>query len=122
MFNRSARAMKIATALAVLSATAYAGNAHESVVSGEAKALSGAKPDDSAPLAIGTIQRLDIEYGQVTIAHGPLPGLGMGRMTMSFLIRDPVMFKSIKTGQRVRFAAALVDGLYTVTRIEAASP
>jgi len=40
-------------------------------------------------------------------------------MTTAFLVRDPAMLKSIKTGQSVRFAAERVGGLYTVTHVEA---
>jgi len=58
MFNPTARSMNAAIVLAVVSAAAYADNAHERAVSANGKALFGHThaPD---PLAAGIIQRLE---------------------------------------------------------------
>lgn len=106
--------------LAMLSVAAYAHTAQERAVSPQSKKLLG-PPPAAEPLTVGTIRRLEAKSGQVTIAHGPLPSLGMGTMTTAFLMRDPGMFKSIRAGQTVRFAAERVGGLYTVTQVEATS-
>ena len=68
----------------------------------------------------GKIRKLDPSAGKITIAHGPLENLGMPAMTMAFAVKDKVMFKGVKVGDKVNFVAADVDGMLSVTRLELA--
>lgn len=70
--------------------------------------------------AAGASRRLEARSGQVTIAHGLLPGPGLGTMTTAFRVRDPAMLQSIAAGQRVRFASERAGGLHSLIRLEAA--
>lgn len=83
-----------------------------------------AAPALAAPEAVaptdGVIRRLDRVSGAVTITHGELPNLNMGPMTMSFKARTPALLKPFKEGDKIRFRAADVKGVLTVTSIEAA--
>ena len=75
---------------------------------------------EPANLTAGEVRKIDRAQGKVTLAHEPIESLGMPRMTMVFRVPDPAMLDQVKPGDRVRFAAAKVDGKYTVTRWEIA--
>ena len=68
--------------------------------------------------AEGTIRKVDKAAAKLTIAHGPLDGLGMPAMTMAFRVKDVAMLDAVKTGDKVRFVVANVDGSLTVMSIE----
>lgn len=70
------------------------------------------------PMVSGTIEKLDIEQGKLTIKHGKIPNLNMDEMTMIFRAQDPAMLKAVKPGDRIRFSADRVNGQITVTKIE----
>lgn len=68
----------------------------------------------------GEVRKIDKEQGKVTLKHGPIENLGMPSMTMVFKVSDPKMLDTIKAGDKVKFAAANINGAPTVTAIEAA--
>ncbi len=68
--------------------------------------------------ADGEIRRVDKEAKKLTINHGPIPDLNMDSMTMVFRVKDPAMLDQVKTGDRIRFQADKIGGIYTVTKIE----
>ena len=104
--------------LITLLATAGAGTAfahHE----------AGGKPSGQAPVAgqktgkgIGLIQQIDRDKGVVTIKHGPLQGLNMPGMTMSFLVKDKAMLSSLQPAQKVEFELTYDGKQYLITRIK----
>ena len=73
-----------------------------------------------APLAEGTVKKIDKSAGKLTIVHGPLETLGMPAMTMVFRAADAAMLDQVKVGDKIRFAAESVGGALTVTALEAA--
>jgi Cu/Ag efflux protein CusF len=70
------------------------------------------------PLVDAQVKRVDVEKGLIVLNHGDIPNLGMTAMTMGFDVADKTMLKGIKTGQKVRFQAEMVDGKATVTQLE----
>jgi Cu(I)/Ag(I) efflux system protein CusF len=65
----------------------------------------------------GQVTKVDQGAGKITIKHGPIRKLGMDEgMTMVFRAGDPAMLKSVKAGDKIRFAPDLVDGQFTVTK------
>lgn len=76
-------------------------------------------PSD-APLVEGEVRRVDREQGKVTLRHGPIPNLEMDGMSMVFRVADPKMLDALKTGDKVRFTADKVQGVFTVTSIQPA--
>jgi Cu(I)/Ag(I) efflux system periplasmic protein CusF len=79
-----------------------------------------AKP--TAPTAAwteGVVRTIHKQEGQMTIAHGPLVNLGMGKMTMTFRVKTPTLFEGIKEGSKIRFVAENVNGELTVVALEA---
>lgn len=74
----------------------------------------------AAPMADGEVRKVDKAQGKVTLKHGPIANLDMPGMTMVFKVADPKLLDTIKQGDKVKFAAATVEGAYTVTAIEVA--
>ena len=68
----------------------------------------------------GEVRKVDKEAGKVTLRHGPIAHLDMRAMSMVFRVADPKMLDQVKEGDKVRFIAEKVNGLYTVTQIDVA--
>ena len=67
----------------------------------------------------GEVRKINKETGKITIKHGPLANLDMPGMTMVFRVQDPAMLDQVKEGDKIRFIADKIDGVFTVTKIEA---
>jgi Cu/Ag efflux protein CusF len=87
---------------------------------GAATAAEHVHPAQEAAMAEGEIRRVDRESRKLTIRHGPLVKLDMPPMTMVFAVKDPALLEQVKPGDKVRFEAEKIGGVYTVTRMEAA--
>lgn len=66
------------------------------------------------------VRRVDLAAGTVTLRHGAIKNLDMPPMTMVFKVPEPSLLSSLKPGDRVRFHAELIQGVYTVLKIEPA--
>lgn len=66
----------------------------------------------------GLVQQIDREKGVVTIKHGPLQGLNMPGMTMSFLVKDKAMLSSLQPLQKVDFELTYDGRHYLITNIK----
>ena len=66
----------------------------------------------------GLIQQIDREKGVVTIKHGPLQGLNMPGMTMSFLVKDKSMLANLQPLQKVDFELTYDGRTYMITKIK----
>ena len=66
---------------------------------------------------IGLIQRIDQERGTVTIKHGPIQGLNMSAMTMSFPVKDEAMLAKLQPLQKVEFELSFDGKDYLITKI-----
>ena len=51
----------------------------------------------------GTVEKVDLAQGKITLNHGPIKNLEMDAMTMVFRAQDPAMLKSVKQGDKVQF-------------------
>ena len=76
----------------------------------------------AAPLSEGEVRKIDKAAGKLTIKHGPLDNLGMPAMTMVFRVKDAATLDQVKPGDRIRFLAEKVDGVFTVTKLEVVTP
>ncbi|WP_436544662.1 copper-binding protein [Janthinobacterium sp. ZB1P44] len=74
-----------------------------------------------AAMSEGEIKKVDKHAGKLTIMHGELKNLGMPGMTMLFKVKEPSMLDKVKKGDKVRFVAEKIGGVFTVTSIEAIS-
>ncbi len=66
----------------------------------------------------GVIQQINREKGVVTIKHGPLQGIIIPAMTMSFLVKDKAMLSNLQPLQKVDFELAREKGIYVITNIK----
>ena len=64
----------------------------------------------------------DAEAKKLTIRHGPIQNLDMPAMTMVFKVQSPEMLKSVKVGDAVKFRVEKINGVFTVTAINKATP
>ncbi|MFC4171578.1 copper-binding protein [Microvirga sp. GCM10011540] len=71
----------------------------------------------SLPSVSGTVEKVDMGAGKITIDHGPIPNLNMDAMTMVFRAQDPAVLKGVKAGDRIRFQADRVNGQISVVSI-----
>ena len=78
---------------------------------------TSATSERAVSLTGGEIKKVDMDAGRVTIKHGPLENLGMPGMTMVFGVTDVSVLQSLKTGDKVKFAAGKVDGRIVVTEL-----
>ena len=68
----------------------------------------------------GEIRKVDKDAAKLTIRHGEIKRLAMAPMTMVFRVHDSAILEKVKVGDKVQFAADKVDGMLTVTAIDAA--
>ena len=73
-----------------------------------------------AELSEGEITRWDPRTLRLTLKHGEIKNLEMPPMTMVFRVADASVVGDLKPGDKVRFRAEQVSGVYHVQRIEKA--
>jgi Cu/Ag efflux protein CusF len=105
----------VAIAGLALSAQGMAADEHEGH-GGHGAMHSQASAETS--LTEGLVKKVDKAAGKLTLSHGPLSN-GMPGMTMAFPVKNPAWLDQVKVGDRIRFRAAEVKGVLTVTAIEA---
>jgi len=69
--------------------------------------------------AVGVVEDVRADLGQVMIDHEEIPGL-MPAMTMNFDVADPALLQGVEPGQRVRFRLSFENRIYRVVAIERA--
>ena len=72
----------------------------------------------SPPATDGEVRKVDKSAGKLTIRHGELRNLEMPAMTMVFTAKDPGMLDGLKEGDKIKFTADKLNGVYTVTALE----
>lgn len=97
-FSNTLRKLGVMTAIAFLSASAWAQTATD--------------------LTDGEIRKVDKSASKITIKHGDIKNLGMPPMTMVFQVRDAALLDKVKAGDAVRFHAESQAGAYIVTHID----
>lgn len=68
----------------------------------------------------GVVRKIDAANGKITLKHGPIVNLDMPGMTMVFRVQPPELLSRIKVGDKVKFHAEDLSGVFTVTAIEVA--
>ncbi|MFO1271241.1 MAG: copper-binding protein [Rubrivivax sp.] len=68
-------------------------------------------------LVDGEVTKVDKPAARVTIRHGGIKNLDMPPMAMAFKAADPKQLEGLAAGDKVRFAAERVNGVYTVTTL-----
>jgi Cu(I)/Ag(I) efflux system protein CusF len=106
--------------LITLLAAVGAGSAFAQHESGGQQVAQAQAPAASQKTGKGTglIQQIDQEKGAITIKHGPLQGLDMPAMTMSFLVKDKAMLSNLQPLQKVDFELTYDGRNYMITKIK----
>ncbi len=94
----------LATALSIAWLPTQASTIHaNSVTNGE---LSSWHSVDAEHMwTSGTVVRVSVERGKVTIEHGPIMHLEMMAMTMPFTVSDPALLEGLAAGDKIEFIA-----------------
>ncbi|MDD2714016.1 MAG: copper-binding protein, partial [Simplicispira sp.] len=74
----------------------------------------------ASELSEGEITRWDPGTLKLTLRHGEIKPLGMPPMTMVFRIPDAGMVGTLKPGDKVLFAVKRINGVFHITRLQAA--
>jgi Cu/Ag efflux protein CusF len=116
--NRKEQVVK-AFLFIVLFAVAGAGIAHAQYESSGRQLAQAQATASNQKVGTGTglIQRIDPERGTVTIKHGPIQGLNMSAMTMSFPVKDKAMLAKLQPLQKVDFELSFDGRDYLITKI-----
>lgn len=75
------------------------------------------KAAEQTATATGTVKKVNMDKGTVTIAHGPVESLGWPSMTMGFKAK-PDQLKMLKAGDQIEFGFSSKGMNSTITRIE----
>lgn len=75
------------------------------------------KPGAKTGSGVGMVKAIDAHAGTVTIAHGPIPGVGWPAMTMTFKAAPPVL-KDLAPGRKIAFEVAVTASAAVVTRVK----
>lgn len=67
----------------------------------------------------GEVRKVDKAQGKLTLRHGPIANLQMPAMSMVFRAADPALLAAVREGDKVRFVADQVNGVFMVRAIEA---
>ena len=113
-------ALLLLPALLAVQPTVWAQHTHDHGTA-QAPAQTSTTPAAVAerPWAEAELRRIDAAAGKVTLKHGEIRNLDMPPMTMVFTLRDKALLGTLKAGDRVRFQADQINGVYTVMALEA---
>ena len=75
------------------------------------------KPAAKTGSGIGMVKSVDTRAGTMTIAHGPIPGVGWPAMTMTFKVA-PAVLKGLAPGKKIAFDLSVTDRAAVVTRVK----
>ena len=81
-------------------------------------AVTGSSAAFATEYTKGTVKKVDMKAGKVTIIHEELTNLDMPAMTMVFRTADPAMLEKMKAGADIEFVADRVKGKLTVTELK----
>ena len=79
------------------------------------------KPAAGAPMvhrATGTVKKVDVKAGVVTLAHEPVKSLNWPSMTMGFKVKDKMLLDKLADGKKVEFEFMQDDKDYVITGVK----
>jgi Cu(I)/Ag(I) efflux system periplasmic protein CusF len=68
--------------------------------------------------AVGVVKGVDAAAGKVTIAHEAIKGLNWPAMTMTFMVKDKMLFDKLTVDKKVEFQVAKQGADYVVTAVK----
>ncbi|NMM15112.1 MAG: copper-binding protein [Rhodoferax sp.] len=114
--------MKYITALTLLGGLVAGGHALAQGTTNEHEAHHPAATASATATATdmtdAEVRKVDLETQKITLKHGEIKNLGMPPMTMVFRVKDPALLTAVKAGDKVKFSADRVNGVFTVLTLE----
>ncbi len=89
------------------------------LLAASAAAALPAIAQQALPKAEAEVRKVDKDAGKITLKHSEIKNLDMPPMSMVFKVKEPAMLDKVKTGDKVTFTAADVNGALTVMSIDA---
>ncbi|MEQ8374386.1 MAG: copper-binding protein [Roseibium aggregatum] len=81
-------------------------------------AVAGATSGFATEYTKGTVKKIDLKGGKITIIHEELKNLDMPAMTMVFATKEDAMLSDLSEGSQIEFIADRVAGKLTVVEIK----
>lgn len=81
-------------------------------------ATASASATATADMTDAEVRKVDLDTQKITLKHGEIKNLEMPPMTMVFRVQDPAMLNAVKAGDKVKFSADRVNGVFTVLTLE----
>jgi Cu(I)/Ag(I) efflux system periplasmic protein CusF len=72
----------------------------------------------AANMADAEVRKIDLENLKITLKHGEIKNLEMPGMTMVFQMKEAALFKDLKVGDKIKFAAEKQGRNYVVTEVQ----
>ena len=105
----------------ILTVTAMQGPANVAAAATGATTAAADPVAAAVPMSDGEIKKVDKGASKITVQHGPLVNIDMPSMTMVFKVRDPAMLEQVKAGDKVKFTVEKINGVFTITAMQAST-
>ena len=79
---------------------------------------SGSAAKAASHQATGVVKAVDAAKGTVTLAHGPVKSLNWPAMTMTFTVKDKMVFDKLAADKKVTIDFIKQDADYVVTGVK----
>ena len=106
------------TAIPSVRAQGTGGMDMKSMDMGKDKKAADKKSESKTHKGVGTVKKIDLAAGKVTIAHGPIPTMKWGAMNMTFTVKDKKALEKIEPEKKVEFQFIEQGSDYIITSIK----
>lgn len=80
-------------------------------------AANSAEPSAAEEFVSAEVKKVGMPPGKLVLKHGAIPNLDMPAMTMTFSVANAQWLSTLEPGDKVRFKADKVNGIFTVTEL-----
>lgn len=113
--------LSLLIALALAAGSAFAGEKMDDMKDMDMKNMDMGKksaPSMKTHHAVGVIKALDAKASTVTLVHEPVKSLNWPAMTMTFSIKDKMLFDKLAEGKKVEVDLVKEGKNYVVTAVK----
>jgi Cu(I)/Ag(I) efflux system periplasmic protein CusF len=76
------------------------------------------KAEAQSHRGVGTVKKVDLASGKVTIAHGPIPTMKWPAMNMTFTVKDKALLGKFSQDKKVEFEFVDQGSNYVITSVK----
>ena len=110
--------LAVALALSVAAIPSVRAQGTGSMDMGKDKKAADKKSESKTHKGVGTVKKIDLAAGKVTIAHGPIPTMKWSAMNMTFTVKDKKALEKIELEKKVEFQFIEQGSDYIITSIK----